>query len=431
MSKKLFVLSGLMAFLLILGCAGTTQLPYPCNRLYERGVMRVTTRPDIELFPSVSPDGKWIAFVSCDQACETSFDIWTVSNAPGHPVRVTQTPSDELHPEWIYGRKKIIFDSDRLMGDRMIWVVHSEGAKSAMKPFSTGKYEIKPAVSPDSRKIAFVTCCVINYEFGCMSFYDPWEDDPLDPCEMIYTVNTDGSFLTQLVQGTDPAWSPDGKRLAFTANYAGNNDIYTMDANGGNLTQITFSPSDDREPCWSPDGNWIAFASDRAGNPDIWIIGADGGEMIQLTTFPSFDAAPAWSRDGYIYFHSNREQGNWDIWRLMPSVKLKEKPRTAKESALLFPSTSARIEVLNSTGVPKLAARVAQDLSDRGYNIVSIGNSKKERNLASTKIFYTSGFKTAALDVAKQIPGVQQVIKKADIRSDILVVVGEDLAKKK
>jgi len=431
MYKKMFIFLVLGYFLLTLGCAGTTQLPAPCDRLYEPGVMRVTTRPDIELFPSVSPDGKWIAFASCDQICETSFDIWTVSNAPGHPVRVTHTPSDELHPEWIYGRNRIIFDSDRLMGERTIWVVHSEGAKSAMKPFSTGKYEVKPAVSPDSKKIAFVACSAIEYYFSCMDFCDPWEDDPLDPCEMIYTVNLDGTFLKQLVQGTDPAWSPDGRRLAFTANYAGNNDIYTMDANGGNLTQITFSPSDDREPCWSPDGNWIAFASDRAGNPDIWISRADGGEVIQLTTFPSFDAAPAWSRDGYIYFHSNREEGNWDIWRLMPPIKLKKKPQKAKELAPLSPSTSARIEVLNSTGVPKLAASVAQDLSDKGYNIVSIGNSQKERNLASTKVYYAPGFKTAALEVARQLPGVQRVIEKADIQNDIVVVVGEDLAKKR
>ena len=72
-----------------------------------------------------------------------------------------------------------------------------------------------------------------------------------------------------------PAWSPDGKQIAFASNPDGNSDIYIMDANGTNLTQITHNDADDLEPAWSPDGKQIAFASNPAGNYDIYVITVD------------------------------------------------------------------------------------------------------------------------------------------------------------
>ena len=96
---------------------------------------------------------------------------------------------------------------------------------------------------------------------------------------------------------TDPIWSPDGKRIAFTSmKNEGNRDIYVMDADGENQRKLTNNPFKDCEPSWSPDGKNIAFVSDREedGNMEIYVINVDGGNPRKLTNNPFDDTAPAW-----------------------------------------------------------------------------------------------------------------------------------------
>ena len=69
----------------------------------------------------------------------------------------------------------------------------------------------------------------------------------------------------------DPAWSPDGSRIAFSSNRHGNMEIYVMDADGSNPIRITNHAYVDRSPDWSPDGSKIVFTSDREGNFEIYV----------------------------------------------------------------------------------------------------------------------------------------------------------------
>jgi Tol biopolymer transport system component len=86
-----------------------------------------------------------------------------------------------------------------------------------------------------------------------------------------------------------------------------------MDSDGGNRRQLTTHTADDGFPAWSPDGRKIAFTSDRTGNFDIWVMDSDGGNQSQLTTHSADDGFPAWSPDGRkIAFESDRT-GNFDI----------------------------------------------------------------------------------------------------------------------
>jgi TolB protein len=71
-----------------------------------------------------------------------------------------------------------------------------------------------------------------------------------------------------------------------------------MDADGGNVQQLTASPGHDWGPVWSPDGQRIAFASDRTGNFEVYVMDADGGNVQQLTENPGEDFEPVWSPDG-------------------------------------------------------------------------------------------------------------------------------------
>jgi Tol biopolymer transport system component len=106
----------------------------------------------------------------------------------------------------------------------------------------------------------------------------------------------------------DPAWSPDGRRLAFARGREGSWDIYVREANGS-VVPVTSGPANDRNPSWSPDGRRIAFDSDRRGTPEIHVVGADGTGVVRLTTntappprFPNVpvpgDRVPDWSNDG-------------------------------------------------------------------------------------------------------------------------------------
>jgi dipeptidyl aminopeptidase/acylaminoacyl peptidase len=110
-------------------------------------------------------------------------------------------------------------------------------------------------------------------------------------------MNPDGSGQTPLTNNMDvsgPEWSPDGTKIAFSAWRDGISDIYTMNADGSNLTNITNSPTEESEPTWSPDGTKIAFTSSRDGNPEIYTMDADGSNQIRLTNNTANDRSPTW-----------------------------------------------------------------------------------------------------------------------------------------
>ena len=149
-----------------------------------------------------------------------------------------------------------------------------------------------PAWSPDGTRIAFTV---------------PRRDNGDGPVHMM---NSDGSGVTQLANSTvdsDPVWSPDGSRIAFMSGRGDNSEIYVGNADGSGATNLTDSPGFDGSPAWSPDGTRIAFMSRRDGNHEIYVMNADGSGATNLTNSPGFDGKPAWSPDGTrIAFESGR-----------------------------------------------------------------------------------------------------------------------------
>ena len=153
---------------------------------------------------------------------------------------------------------------------------------------------IAAAVSPDGRSIAF---------------------DLLGRIWVVPRAGGTASALTEpLNESRQPAWSPDGARIAFQSYRDGTWHIYSMARDGSDVRQHTFGLFDEREPDYMADGRTIVFSSDRAGNYDIWSVNLANGALARLTDDPADDAAPAVNRaTGAIAFVSTRATGH-GVW---------------------------------------------------------------------------------------------------------------------
>jgi Tol biopolymer transport system component len=182
----------------------------------------------------------------------------------------------------------LAFRSDR-DGASDLFTMDGIGSDVANLTGSPTVQELAPAWSPDGRHLAFAR---ITRDGGRPD---------------LYVVNANGSARERLTRTTvperDPAWSPDGTRIAYAARTSprGPFRLFVVEADGSGRTQLTTQAegSADRSPVWSPDGTRIAFVSDRDdGFPEIYVVNADGTGLVRLSTNTVVDGNPSWSPDG-------------------------------------------------------------------------------------------------------------------------------------
>jgi Ca2+-binding RTX toxin-like protein len=126
------------------------------------------------------------------------------------------------------------------------------------------------------------------------------------PGARIATAMPDGSGMTTISAGPgkdlDPAFSPDGARIAFESTRTGGGDIYVMNADGTGVVQLTSDPGEDAQPTWSPNGTQIAFTRCGSTSCNIWAMTSAGANQHQVTNGPGnadLETDPAWSPGGH------------------------------------------------------------------------------------------------------------------------------------
>jgi len=153
-------------------------------------------------------------------------------------------------------------------------------------------FDAEPAWSPDGTRIAF------------------WSDR-IDDNRDIWVMDADGANPTRLTElpgrEENPAWSPDGTRLLFNTD----SQLYSMDASGGDIQLLQESACCSS---WSPDGSRIAFHSDRDGNNEIYTMDADGTNPVRLTDNSGTDLVPKWSADGARIIFGSRRKGALNVY---------------------------------------------------------------------------------------------------------------------
>lgn len=191
---------------------------------------------------------------------------------------------------------------------------------------------LSPAWSPDGKRLAYV-----SFERGNSSIY-------------IQELTTGSRQVVASYRGINgaPAFSPDGSKLALTLSHSGNPEIYVMDIASRRTTQITRHFSIDTEPQWMPDGATLLFTSDRAGKPQIYSVPASGGDATRVSFQGEYNARATIGYQGktlamaqgggnvYRIAVLDRSRGGAGDMRLISPGNLDESPSFAPNGSMIL-----------------------------------------------------------------------------------------------
>jgi dipeptidyl aminopeptidase/acylaminoacyl peptidase len=253
---------------------------------------RLTTNPADDAQSDWSPDGRDIAYRIRKPASRVNYEVARMSASGTGVEPLTDTPTGQAssQPAWSPDGSAILF---RRSGPALIagiWRMGPHGEDPVLFQDPPGP-QWYPSLSPDMSTLLFATTV------------SPSGDSD----RAIQVMDTDGTGLVALfdVAGaydSAPAWSADGRRIAFesSADIAGGNpeldlEIWVMDADGANPTQLTHNAIRDEGPAWSPDGTMLAYSSGADDlHLDINVMTAGGLHLRRLTDYEGRDESPDW-----------------------------------------------------------------------------------------------------------------------------------------
>ena len=245
------------------------------------GTTPLTNNAAAELDPSVSPDGAKVAYVRAG-------DIWVMNADGSEQAPLTQTAVAEKSPAWSPDGNYIAFVAP-VNGENRVFAMKSDGSEP----------------TPVVKTYGSVVAAADATKFDAILKLKPTLDDLLDGLEQLppEPPNPPVTF-----HEWEPAWSPDGKHIAFASNEDGDYEIYTQrvffdQAVIGGAKKLTDNATKDRQPTYSPDGTSIAYRNGGSNRTHLWLTAADGtGTPTRLTpnTGSIFytHADPVFSPDG-------------------------------------------------------------------------------------------------------------------------------------
>ena len=188
---------------------------------------------------------------------------------------------------------------------KAIWVMDWDGSNK--KSITNEKtVHISPAWSRDGKKIAYTAYA-----------YHP-KSKTRNADLFMYELDTAKRWLLSYRKGINSGvnFMPDGKHLLLTLSQEGNPDVFRMTLEGKNLTRITHGPNRamNVEPAISPDGSMIAFSSDRGGKPMIYTMSSNGSNIKRITEAGRYNATPSWSPDGKRFAFAGFDKEHFDLF---------------------------------------------------------------------------------------------------------------------
>ncbi len=317
--------------------------------------------------PELSPDSQWVAYAVRTRMLKEDKNeqrLWMVATRGGDAIPLTAEGVSSSHPRWSLDGKFLAFLSARNGGKNQVWLLNRLGGEAVrLTEAAQGVNDFE--WSPDSTRLVLILQDPKPEDLEAAKDKDkdkPAPAKPKSPSPFVidrlqfkqdtvgyldrrrthlYVFDVAAKSTTQVTSGdfddSDPAWSPDGRSLAFTSNRSTPDPDATRDTNiwvvaanntdkGAHLAQITTNPGADNSPAWSPDGKWITFVTQLDthlfyyATRHLAISPAAGGQARVLTL--SFDRSvhrPRFSADGQAIYFIAEDDGAQNLCRIAVS----------------------------------------------------------------------------------------------------------------
>jgi Ca2+-binding RTX toxin-like protein len=236
----------------------------------------------------------------------SDFEVYVMNPDGSNRTNITdENPITDYNPLWTADGKKIIYEAEtvgQVIDDTFeLWTMNPDGSGKSIL-YANGKPEDIPrGVHPDGSQIV-----VQSNELGA-------------PNNEIFKMNADGTGKVNITNhpANDgwPRWSADGTRIFFHSNRSGNLDIWSMDPFGNDLVNLTAgSLLSDNTVEVSPDGRKLAFTRQLVGGNEIFTMNVDGTEQTNISNSPGYDSIVTWSPDGTTLIWTSDRTGDFEVF---------------------------------------------------------------------------------------------------------------------
>jgi len=256
--------------------------------------------------------------IAYTQLTDGYWQVWTQEDN-NTPVQVTQSAFDKRTPHWLPDGGKILFRSANR--ELFIYDLAAQSEKQILPSLGWGT----DAVFLNDREVLFS-----RFDSFLADESDLWVSD----------LSGEKRYLLTQKPGLEyaPAVSLDGSRIVFVSGKgAGTHELYLYELKTKQLTQLTKNEVLEMQPAWSPNGKWIAYASDETGNFEIYTMDLESRQTKQITDWKGVDLSPAWSPDGNTIAFTSDRSGVLAVWAVSSSgdapVKLVQSDAPAQEAS--------------------------------------------------------------------------------------------------